>query len=367
MRTLNTFIALVCLIVFLNLSLVAHAQTPSTTPPADETLEGTITKVISQKDFMVDKKKQTEQKLELIITDGSIKGKKIIVENGNMATTNNQLYAVGDQVVVNYGKGQDSNATYITDHVRRQPLLILSFIFVLLVIAIGRLKGFTSLISLAVSFFFIMQMILPQIQQGTDPIVIVILASLFIIPITFYLSHGLNKKTTIAIIATFVSLITAGAFIAVFSRFLYFTGFTSDEASFLQVMSGSINMKDLMLAGILIGSLGAINDITVSQAAVIFQLREANAKLTWKELYKKGMNVGQDHIGSMVNTLVLVYAGASLPLLLLFANNQKPFGQVINFEIIAVEVFRTLIGSIILVLAVPFTSLLAAVVAARSR
>ncbi|NTU73324.1 YibE/F family protein, partial [Candidatus Roizmanbacteria bacterium] len=325
----------------------------------EETLEAKITRIIQEKEVSVEGKKQTEQTLELLITRGSIKGQKITLENGDVAVSNSVRYIVGDEVIVNYSKGTNGRGTYITDYIRRLPIYILSVVFVGLVVLIGRWKGAASLISLAISFFFIMSMIIPQISQGVSPIVIVMLASIFIIPITFYLSHGVNKKTTVAIIGTFLSLVISGVLIIWFSQLMKLSGFISDEASFLQVMKGNINMKDLLLAGMMIGTLGAINDITISQSAVIFQLQQTDPKLGWRELYKRAMNVGQDHIGSMVNTLVLVYAGASLPLFLLFSDNPKPFGQVINYEIIAVEILRTLIGSIALILAVPFTSLLA--------
>ena len=141
------------------------------------------------------------------------------------------------------------------------------------------------------------------------------------------------------------------------------TGFASEEAGFLQVArQGEINIKGLLLAGIIIGVLGVLDDITVSQSAIVFQLKDANPKIKFEELYKRAMNVGQDHISSMVNTLILVYTGAALPLLLLFINNPHPFLEIINYEIIADEVVRTLIGSIGLISAVPITTFIAVLV-----
>jgi uncharacterized membrane protein len=138
------------------------------------------------------------------------------------------------------------------------------------------------------------------------------------------------------------------------------TGFTSEEAGFLQAYKpGLINMKGLLLSGIIIGVLGVLDDITISQSAIVEQLKKANQKLKPIELYQKAMSVGRDHIASMINTLILVYTGAALPLLLLFIDNPHPFSQVINYEIIADEVVRTLVGSIGLILAVPITTLLA--------
>ncbi len=126
-----------------------------------------------------------------------------------------------------------------------------------------------------------------------------------------------------------------------------------------------MNMKGLLLAGIIIGVLGVLDDITISQSAIVFQLKAANEKLKFKELYLRAMSVGQDHISSMVNTLILVYTGAALPLLLLFINNPRPFSEVVNYEIIADEVVRTLVGSIGLILAVPITTVIASWIAAK--
>lgn len=163
-----------------------------------------------------------------------------------------------------------------------------------------------------------------------------------------------------------ISLIITGILAAVFIEAAKLTGFASEEAGFLQVVGeGTINIKGLLLAGIIIGVLGVLDDITISQSAIVFQLKEANRNFNSKDLYKRAMNIGKDHISSMVNTLVLVYTGASLPLLLLFVNNPYPFSQVINYEIIADEIVRTLVGSIGLVLAVPITTLIASTLAVR--
>ena len=166
---------------------------------------------------------------------------------------------------------------------------------------------------------------------------------------------------------TLIALIITGILSSVFVEAARLTGFASEEAGFLRVARQMINIKGLLLAGIIIGVLGILDDITISQSAIVFQLKEANKKLKFNELYKRAMNVGQDHISSMVNTLVLVYAGASLPLLLLFIDNPQPFFEVINYEIIADEIVRTLVGSIGLILAVPITTLIAALVSNKKK
>ena len=305
---------------------------------------------------------QLYQKLELLVLKGSLKGEVIEAESGNLPTSNLPKYKVGDGLIVAYSQDLEGNRVfYITDYIRRNSLLWLFAIFLIISLLIGRWQGLTSLIGLAISFLVIFKFILPQIYNGADPVQIAILASLVIIPVTFLLSHGLNKKTGVAIAGTLAALILTGILANLFVNLSQLTGFASEEAGFLQAYKpGLINMKGLLLAGIIIGVLGILDDITISQAAIVDQLKKANPKLRLKELYKKAMNVGRDHIASMINTLILVYTGAALPLLLLFINNPSPFSQVINYEIIADEVVRTLVGSIGLILAVPITTLIAA-------
>lgn len=300
------------------------------------------------------------QRLKILGTSGNYKGKDIIIENGKFDQSTVPKYAVGDRIVVTVGVDQQGKKFFtITDYVRREPLYIITALFVLLTIFIGRKRGIASLIGLVLSFFIIFNVVLPQISSGKDPVLITIGASLIIIPITFYLSHGLNKKTTLAVIGTVISLAITGVLATIFVDATHLTGFASEEAGFLNnIKQGGIDIHALLLAGIIIGLLGVLDDVTISQAAIVFQLKDASPHIPFKELYRRAMDIGRDHIASMANTLILVYAGASLPLLLLFINNPLPFNEVINYEIIAEEIVRTMVASIGLIIAVPITTLL---------
>lgn len=330
-------------------------------PSQEETLEVSVLSILEEKEIEVMEEKQLYQKLECLVTKGSLKDKKLVIENGNIPVANLQKYKVGDKLVVSYSKDFEGNdAFYITDYVRRNSLFWLFFIFIAVTVVVAGWRGLSSLLGMGASFLIIFSFILPKISAGSNPIQIAIIGSLFIIPITFYLSHGFNKKTTVAVVGTVIALIVTGILAGIFVEAAKLTGFASEEAGFLQVAKqGTINIKGLLLAGIIIGVLGVLDDITVSQAAIVYQLKKANPKLKQGELYKKAMDVGKDHISSMVNTLVLVYTGAALPLLLLFIDNPHPFSEVINYEIIADEIVRTLVGSIGLVLAVPITTIIA--------
>lgn len=358
---INTFLSSIALLFFfVVLPMPAFAQ-GNQPPVPEEKLEGVVTGIKEEKTLTFDAKKQLYQKLEFTVTSEKDKGRKITIENGKLPAANVQKYEVGDEIVVMKGKDyQGKELFYISDYVRRGALLWLFAIFVVLVVAVAKKRGLASLAGMAFSFLLIFFFILPQISAGFDPIVIAITASLFIIPVTFYLSHGFNKKTTAAVIGTIIALIITGTLANLFVELTKLTGFASEEAGFLESLkAGTVDIQALILAGIIIGALGILDDITISQSAIVYQLHHVSPKATFGELYTRAMDIGQDHIASMVNTLVLVYTGAALPLLLLFVSSPHPFTEIINYEIIAEEIVRTLIASIGLILAVPITTLLA--------
>ena len=365
-------IILLLLIFFFSLNVSVFAQTEMAGEPAkEETLEATIEKILEEKQVkpIGSTEMQLYQKLELLVTKGSLKDKKIEIENGNLPVANNLKYKVSDKVIVTFGKDFEGNDYfYITDYIRRDSLLWLFIIFVVVAIVIAKWRGILSLVGMGISFLVIFSFILPKISSGSNPVEIAILGSLVIIPVSFFLFHGFNKKTMVAIAGTLIALIITGILSNIFVNAAKLTGFASEEAGFLQVAKqGAINIKGLLLAGIIISVLGVLDDITISQSAIVFQLKEANEKLKFNELYKRAMNVGQDHISSMVNTLILVYTGAALPLLLLFIDNPHPFSEIVNYEIIADEIVRTLVGSIGLILAVPITTVIAALIVAKEK
>lgn len=329
----------------------------------EETIEGKVTQILGERQITstVEGESHLFQNLEIFVTKGSLKSNTIPVESGDVFTGTTPKYKVGDNVIIQYTKTAEGVENFlITDYVRRNTLLLLFIFFVVVTIIIGKCQGLSSLIGMAISFLVIFKFVLPRIYVGSDPVQTAILGSIMIIPFTFLMSHGINKKTGIAIIGTLISLVFTGVLASIFVNASKLSGFASEEAGFLySFMPGIINIKGLLLAGIIIGVLGVLDDITVSQSAIVEQLKLANPKLRAGELYKKAMAVGKDHIASMVNTLILVYTGAALPLLLLFINNPLPFSELINYEIIADEVVRTLVGSIGLMLAVPITTVIA--------
>lgn len=306
------------------------------------------------------------QKVSVEFTSGPYVGESVLVENDSEHVVNAREFKKGDKVLLEHQEGKD--AYYIADYVRTGVLFWLFVFFVVMVVVVTRWQGVMSILGMVFSFLILFELVLPRILLGADPVWMAVFAALFIVPITFYFSHGLNRKTSVAVIGTFLTLFIIAICSIIFIKLGHLTGLSSEEASFLKFETvQKIDFKGLLLAGMMIGLLGVLDDITVAQAAVVQQLRDTNEKLSIFELYKRAMNVGRDHIASMVNTLVLVYAGASLPLLLLFLDFSQPLVQVVNYEFLAEEIIKTLLGSIALIMAVPITTLLASFILVKRK
>jgi len=347
--------------------LAAQAQEAAPEPPQTEMLEAEVIQVLDEQVVEMGGRSQLVQTLELRMTRGDETGQRIVVENGQWAAVNVPRYEAGDRVVLERAPGADGSAVYyVTDYVRRGPMLALFALFVLVAIGVGRARGAASLVGMGLSFLVLFAFVLPQIGAGRDPILVAILASAVIIPFTFYLSHGTGWKTTAAVAGTLVTLILTGLLSRLAVSATHLTGYASEEAYFIQAAApGQVNVRGLLLASILIGLLGILDDITISQAAIVQQLRRLSPDRPLREIYGRAMDVGRDHIASLVNTLVLVYASSAMPLLLLFVGDQTRFHQAINYEVVAEEVVRTLVASIGLIAAVPITTALACWLADR--
>ncbi|WP_189931636.1 YibE/F family protein [Streptomyces aurantiogriseus] len=274
----------------------------------------------------------------------------------------------GEKVVVAYEPSAPKDLQYsVTDVNRRVPLGVLAAIFAVAVVVVGRLRGVMALISLAISFLVLNFFVLPAILQGSNPLVVAVVGSSAIMLIALYLCHGLSARTSVAVLGTLISLLLIGFLGSWFVDWAALTGNTDDNTGLIHGLYPSIDMSGLLLAGIIIGSLGVLDDVTVTQTSAVWELHEANPSMGWRGLYRAGIRIGRDHIASVVNTLVLAYAGAALPLLLLFSIAQSSVGTVANSELVAEEIVRTLVGSIGLVASVPVTTALAALVVAADR
>lgn len=274
----------------------------------------------------------------------------------------------GQGVVVAYAPDAPRDLQYsVTDVNRKVPLTVLALIFAVVVVLVGRMRGVMALISLAISFLILTLFILPAILQGSNPLVVAVVGSSAIMLIALYMCHGLSARTSVAVLGTLISLLLIGLLGSYFISWASLSGNTDDNTGLIHGLYPDIDMSGLLLAGIIIGSLGVLDDVTVTQTSAVWELHQADPRMGPRALYRAGIRIGRDHIASVVNTLVLAYAGAALPLLLLFTIAQSSVGTVANSELVAEEIVRTLVGSIGLVASVPVTTALAALVVSADR
>lgn len=270
----------------------------------------------------------------------------------------------GDEVKLSRSSlGEGETGYFIVDFERRPALIWLLAIFVAVVLLVGGWQGLRSLLGVGVSLAVVVAFVVPGILAGSSPALIALVGGMAVVLVNLYLAHGVDEKTTVAVIGTAAALVVTVALGVIFLDAGAITGFSSEEATLAQFRVEGLDLQGLVLAGLIIGTLGVLDDVTVTQASTVFTLRRTAPDLGGRELFTRAMGVGRDHIASTVNTLVLAYAGASLALLVMFSLSGQGAGEILNSEILAEEIIRTLVGSIGLVLAVPATTGLAAAVA----
>lgn len=299
------------------------------------------------------------REFSFIVHEGPDAGGLVLLPEFNLTVgTPTPKLSVGDSVILGY---EPSTFFYFyADRDRGASLVWLALLFAAVVIALGRYRGLLALLAMIVTVVALVGFIAPSVLDGNDPVLVSVIAGSGIAFISLYLTHGFTPTTTVALAGTLASLLLTLGISAVFFRLASFSGLATEEGLTLPLVA-DINLSSLLLGGAVIGALGALDDVTVTQVATVAELHHRNDKLTIPELITSGIRVGREHIASAVNTLLLAYAGASMPLLLVFAAADQPLGVVANSEVVAVEIVRTLCGSIGLVAAVPITTLMAAV------
>ena len=268
----------------------------------------------------------------------------------------------GDEVMLAFDpEAQDEAFRYrFVDRERTSHLLWLAVGFAAAVILLGRLRGIAALAGLAASLGVLLVFVLPAILTGRSPFAVAIVGAATIAFLALYLSHGFTTMTTVALLGTLASLALTAVLATLFVELTQLTGFGTEEATVVSVGAADIDLAGILLGGVIIGALGALDDMTVTQASAVWELRSANPRMNRGELTRAGLRIGRDHVASTVNTLALAYAGASMPVLLLLVLSRQSIGTVLSGEVIATEIVRTLVGSIGLVAAVPITTWLAA-------
>jgi uncharacterized membrane protein len=365
--------AVLAVVIFVLLAVIAGRGSPNglgvgLAPGDSEILRARVVEVVEEGVVGEGDFSQPYQQLRLRITSGALSGQEVEVEHGVLVATNeDRMFQSGDQVLLEHTLTIDGEDFFqVTDHIRTGSLLWLVALFVGATVALSGWQGVRSLVGMGVSLAMIFAFIVPQILAGRNPLIIAILGSVVMMGISLYLVYGWKDKTHVAVAGLFISLVVTGLLAVVFVNWTRLSGFGAEEAAFLQVAGVRLDTRGLLLAGIIIGTLGALDDIAIGQSSSIFELSRANPGLDFWSLFGHGMTIGRDHIAAMVNTLLLAYVGAALPLVLLFAVYTEPLGITLNRAIIAEEVVRTLVGSIGLLAGVPLTTLIAVLVARRS-
>ena len=311
---------------------------------------------------------QPYQILELQLDGGLYRGDHVTLEWGGQNALNaNGLLAAGDRVLVTQNRGDGSARQYAIQEVVRLPSLApFVVILVIALVAVARWKGLASLAGLGGSIAVFLFAIVPAVQRGEDPLAATLAGAVAVLGVTVFVVHGLNRKSLAALVGTSACLLLVVVLAALTLAVAHVTGLGSEEAVFLAIGSaGRIDMHRLVLAGIVVGSLGALVDMGIGQASATFELASAHDEMRGARLYASALNVGRDHIGSLVNTLALAYFGGSMPLIVLLSLGNVPLSVSANSETIVGSIIAVLVASIGLVLCVPITTAVAVALVGR--
>lgn len=307
------------------------------------------------------------QELEVELLTGELKGEKVEVTN-YITQKHNVVAKEGKEIMVCVDRpSEDFYKVNIYNYSRNNYIYIIVILFFVIMVLIGRGKGFRSMIGLLFTFYSIIFFMIPFIYRGYSPIALSIIVSIISTIVTLFLLNGWSKKTIVATLATCVGVIISGVIFYFISNFLNISGFNLDEAESLILIAQNTGLKirDILFSGILISSLGAVMDVAMSIASSIYEINELNRELDMKTIFKSGINIGRDMIGTMSNTLILAFAGTSLSTMLALYSYNTQFNQLMSSDFIAIEFAQSISGSIGIILAVPITSFISAYVYKR--
>ena len=362
------FVLLAAVILYFQLSRVQLPGDGFTTFGSD-TVRAEVLQIIEEGQVDLGGHTQKYQIARVNILEGEYAGIPMEIDYGKRQLRSDDYdLTVGSRVMVSISKTPDNviNA-YFVDFVRTTPLFWLTIIFAVVIIVISRWKGVRALLSMAFSLYLIIDQIIPHILNGDDPLWVSIIGSIILLGVTLYLTYGWNLKTHSSVISMVLVLLLTGALSGLFVIFTKLNSTGDENVMFLmQMMEKPLNLRGLLLGGMIIGALGVLDDLVTTQSAAVFELHHANPNFGFRALYNSAMRIGQDHVAATVNTLVLAYAGASLPMLLMFSLGHGNYGYIINFSFIAEEVVRTLVGSLGLIAAVPLATAIAILFAQRA-
>lgn len=360
MKEPNRYIVAAVFLVSLALLFFARPKITPTSFQDAPLFEGKVIEILSEKNVeKTDIAYIGASKIQTLLVEGDIDGtvKKISLENSLT------MLKKGDRVF--FQKPVSGKKFIMAEVSRTRGLVWLSVFFVALVLVVSGRKGFRALVGLLFTFAVIISFLVPRILAGQNSIAVSLAAAVFVLIGTLYVTYGWNKKSFSALVGITVALLFASLLAQWTISELRFTGFGSEEAAFLNQETGDrVNIIALLISGIIIAAIGILDDIAITQASTVFTLASTKTSLTRWEIFRKAMAVGKDHISAVINTLILAYTGAALPLVLLLSiGNNVHVGYTASLEIVAEEIVRTLVSSSGLVLAVPITTLVAVLLA----
>jgi len=327
-----------------------------------QTVLSRVTDIVEEGQINLGGRNQLYQVMHVEVLEGDYKGMTFQIDYGKRQLRNDSFrFTPGDEVYILVDKTPTNQLdAYYVDYVRSKQLLILLAAFVVSLLIMGRWKGLGSLVALCFSMVVIINFVIPHILSGEDPVRVSLIGSVILLTATLYLTYGWNLKTHASVLSIMFSLLLTGALSLLFVSLTRLTGYGDENATYLMQMSSiQIDPRGLLLGGMIIGALGVLDDLVTSQSAAVVEIHDANPALGFRTTFQKAMRIGQDHVAATVNTLVLAYTGASLPLLLIFTLGNGSYSYFINSEFLAEEIVRTLVGSLGLIAAVPISTLIA--------
>jgi uncharacterized membrane protein len=311
---------------------------------------------------------QERQVVKVRILEGDYEGKEYLVEN-NLG--DNEYYNIrvkeDQEIILVVDKTSDIMQVHISSYVRDKYEMYIVGLFLILLVVIGRVKGVKSIVTLGITILVILKFMLPLIIKGTSPILVSVIASVIITIFTLFVVSGINEKTISAIFGTLIGVLLSATIAYMVGTMASLTGLNSEESAMLLYLPGEVdlNLQGILFAGIVIGTLGAVMDVSMSISSSMHEIKSIKPDITIKELMESGMNVGRDIMGTMTNTLILAYTGASLPILMIFTAYNSTMTDVLNLDVIATEIIRAITGSIGIVLTIPITAVIAGIFLGR--
>lgn len=363
--SIGVTILLSAIIIIFSKSIGESGFLPDKYNKGTEYYEAQVTEVAKEElkaDQYIEKVELGYQNVKIKMLEGPYKGKEYDIIN-NISRLYNFKVAKGTKVVAcmyfNEGKLND---IAITSYKRSHVLITLMALFVIITILVGGFKGVKSILALIFTLICVIFLMMPLMIRGVNPILSAILIAIISISITMTLVSGINKKTLAAITGTFIGVIVAGIIAYGFGKWAHLSGITMEDSESIMYIAETTGLKvsGILFAGILVASLGAVMDVAMSISSSIFEIYDVNEKMTLKELFKSGMNIGRDIIGTMTNTLVLAFAGGSITTMILLYSANMWTTQLINLDILGTEVIQSLAGTIGIILTVPITAIISA-------